>query len=44
MKRSGRGQYRYYDDSMHEMFSAISTIDSDQDEQAEQESGNSQDE
>ena len=44
VKRSGRGQYRYYDESMHEMFSAISTIDSDQDEQAEQDGGNSQDE
>ena len=27
VKRSGRGQYRFYDDTMHQMLSAISPID-----------------
>ncbi|MCI8284899.1 MAG: diguanylate cyclase [Firmicutes bacterium] len=30
VKRSGRGQYRFYDDSMQQMFSAISPIDYDE--------------
>lgn len=38
VKRSGRGQYRFYDDSMQQMFSAISPIDYDENNNESQKS------
>lgn len=39
VKRSGRGQFRFYEDSMHKMLSVISPIDSGEDHPANSEKG-----